>query len=52
MTDTALQDEATAAAAVLAALAADRSIVLIGMMGVGKSLHRPPAGHAARHSFR
>ena len=36
MTDTALQDEATAAAAVLAALGS-RSIVLIGMMGVGKS---------------
>ena len=36
MTDTALQSEANASAAVLAALGS-RSIVLVGMMGVGKS---------------
>jgi shikimate kinase len=36
MTDTALQNEASTVAAVLAALGS-RSIVLIGMMGVGKS---------------
>ena len=36
MTDTALQNEANASAAVLAALGS-RSIVLVGMMGVGKS---------------
>ena len=36
MTDTALQNDANASAAVLAALGS-RSIVLVGMMGVGKS---------------